>query len=197
MIPFSFSFPLIHRQAASGELLAMSLLLEDTLFTSDLAHQVKTLQRAPSTISRLSKLSHTFQLSRQSSQWGMGRQNRTQPPSTPLPPIPPIPAYQLLYRFLIVTSQVEQLRDAWGCSLLGVAMIKSQKEVTHLDELYTSRVMVVARRLVARQEAKSMMKMQMENVGENKSGLIFFFIDDFFSLGNSWWWFRITSYNVD
>ena len=143
----------------------MSLLQEDVLFSSDLANKSKSLSRAPSTISRISRISHSFQFTRGSSQWGgRSRISTSQSPSTPLPPLPPISANKLIIRFLTVTTQVEQLRYVWGCSLLGVGSIMTHKGACHLDDLYQTKVLNVARRLVAKQETKSLMRLQMENV---------------------------------
>ena len=143
----------------------MSLLQEDVLFSSDLANKSKSLTRAPSTISRLSRISHSFQFTRGSSQWGGCTPISTsQSPSTPLPLLPPISANKLIIRFLTVTTRVEQLRYVWGCGLLGVGSIMTHKGACHLDDLYQAKVLNVARKLVARQEAKSLMRLQMENV---------------------------------
>lgn len=133
----------------------MSLLLEDILLTSDLVLQSRSSHKAPSTISRLSQNVRSRQVN-------LGSLLSTS--SDPLVSVPPLAAGKIINHFLVVTKQMEQLRDAWGCGLLGVASIRTHNQFEHIEELYNSRVLVVARRLTARQEAKSLMRLQMENV---------------------------------
>lgn len=131
----------------------MSLLLEDILLTSDLVLQSKSSHKAPSTISRLTQ-------SARSRQGALRGASLLSPTFDPLTTVPPLAAGKIVNHFLVVTTQMEQLRDAWGCGLLGVVNIVTHKQSAHVDELYHSRVFVVARRLTARQEARSLMKLQ-------------------------------------
>ncbi|XP_019855372.1 PREDICTED: uncharacterized protein LOC100639594 [Amphimedon queenslandica] len=151
------------RQAASGELLAMSLLLEDVLLTSDIALQSKSSQKAPSTITRLTQSSR-------SRQGTLRRASLLSPTFDPLSTVPPLSASKIVNHFLVITTQMEQLRDAWGCGLLGVVNIATHKQSAHVDELYHSRVFLVARRLTARQEARSLMKLQSDKDTVEGSG---------------------------
>ena len=52
----------------------------------------------------------------------------------------------------------------WGCSLVGVTAQTVTKEARHLDELFQSKVVNVARRIVARQEAKALLRAHAETV---------------------------------
>ena len=137
----------------------MSLLLEDILLTSDLVLQSKLSHKAPSTISRLTQ-------STRSRQGTLRGTSLLSPTNDPLATVPPLSAGKIINHFLVVTTQMEQLRDAWGCGLLGVVNIATHKQSAHVDELYHSRVFVVARRLTARQEARSLMRLQ--NVRKEK-----------------------------
>ena len=139
----------------------MSLLLEDILYTSG------SLKRPSSTISRLSKASHTL---KGSSTWGSsgGMRLSLAPVVPPLSSLPPLTAEKIILKFLMVTTQLEQLRDAWGCSLIGVNEISSQNHVIHLEKQYHDHVMTVAKRHVAKQEVKSIIKLQVETVRERE-----------------------------
>jgi hypothetical protein len=150
------------RQAASGELLAMSLLLEDVLLNSDLAHHDPK-------ISHFSKLSQSFKLS--SSQIYLSKPLTRSHSVISVSSIPPIAAEKFLIHFITISTQLEKLRESWGCSLLGVKSINNQRQVIHLEELFQNRVMQVARRQVARQEAiqAKSLKLQMENESADES----------------------------
>ena len=148
------------RQVASGELSAMSLLLEDVLLTSELGQTAGLSGRAPSTISRLSRFSQTFQLTHGSNPLMMSPM-RT---SKPLPSLPPLAMNKVIYQFLTLAIQVEKLKLQWGCNVLGRPYISTSSEARHLDNIFQAKVGKFAKRLVAKQEARSLIRMQMDNV---------------------------------
>ena len=140
----------------------MSLLLEDVLFTSDLAQKTTMTVRGPSTIPQLSHYSQTlFTKGSRRSLFGKMQQATT---SKPLPNLPPVSVNKLITKFLMIAIQVEKLRHVWGCSLLGTTAIDSFENAKHLNNIFSVKVGAFARRQVVKRTARSLMKMQVENV---------------------------------
>ena len=154
--------------------MGLSLLLEDVLFASNFITRSVSprFNPSPSLFSqhpsssippRISRSRRLSQVSL-SSAWGPVSASRVSVCSSPLPPLPPIPSTKLICKFLCVCLQLEQLRVEWGCSLVGVTAQTVTKEARHLDELFQSKVVNVARRIVARQEAKALLRAHAETV---------------------------------
>lgn len=99
-----------------------------------------------------------------SSAWWPNSSSHVSVCSSPLPPLPPISAMKLLSKFLFVCLQVEQLRVEWGYGLVGVASQRITKDACHLNDLFQVKIVSVARRMVARQEAKALLRSHAETV---------------------------------
>ena len=162
--------------------MGLSLLLEDVLFTSNfIARSLSPrFNPSPSLFSqhpsssiapRISRSRRLSQISL-SSAWGPISASRISVSSSPLPPLPPIPSTGLIYKFLCVCLQLEQLRVEWGRGLVGVTAQTVTKEARHLDELFQTKVVNVARRIVARQEVKTLLRAHAESVSEQNISII-------------------------
>ena len=69
-----------------------------------------------------------------------------------------------LERFLVLTSQLEQLKTEWGLKLLNCRSICTQKLSKDLDDMYRSRVLTQARKVVAKMQSRDLARKLAEEV---------------------------------
>lgn len=84
-----------------------------------------------------------------------------------LPPSlsPSSPGAQLLLRFLVTTSQLEQLKLEWGVKVLNCHVINTSRLAINLDTVYKDRVLRQAKKMVSKMQMRDLARKQAEEVG--------------------------------
>ena len=78
--------------------------------------------------------------------------------------VPPLEGIKLIEKFLIVTLQLETLKQEWGLRVMDKHAITTAKQCQMLEDAFRENVVGVARKWVAKQQLHELTKMQMENV---------------------------------
>ena len=183
----------VEQSIAQGELLELSLLLDDVLQTSDLAKNSSALQSGTSNINITQLGLHSTAntpaitpvggrgagLSRQGSsehisRLGSGLLKAKQPStlgsntSNTLASlqtlVPPMEGLQLMKEFLVKSSQLEVLKMEWGMKMLRLHSVMTQGHAELLESAYKDKVMSWVRKMVAKQQMRDLARMQAESV---------------------------------
>lgn len=81
----------------------------------------------------------------------------------------PHPGTHTLEKFLVLTSQLEQLKVEWGLKVLNCHSISTRHLAKDLDAIYKERVLRVARKAVAKMQMRELVRKQAEEVRGTES----------------------------
>ena len=180
----------VEQSIAQGELLGLSLLLDDVLQTSDLAKNSSTLQSGASNINitqlgpnntpavtpvsvrasglsrqgsyeHMSRLGSGLLKSKQSSRLNSNASNTLASLQTL---VPSMEGLQLMKEFLVKSSQLEVLKMEWGMKMLRLHSVMTQGHAELLESAYKDKVMSWVRKMVAKQQMRDLARMQAESV---------------------------------
>ena len=188
------------QNVAQGELLGLSLLIDDVLQTSDLVKTVPSLQsvvsdssnaRLPLSTSQthvagissgVSKLSITsrqpsFEPMRGSGLLKMKQSSPSSPSMGTLASlhhlVPPLEGTQLTKQFLVKSSQLEVLKLEWGKKMLRLHSVMTKGHAELLESAYKDKVLSWVRKMVAKQQMRDLARMQAESVSLKLYGIYF------------------------
>lgn len=77
----------------------------------------------------------------------------------------------MLEKFLMVTSQLEQLKVEWGLKVLNCHTINTKRLVKDLEAVYKERILRVAKKIVSKIQIRDMARKQAEEVREREVGV--------------------------
>ena len=173
---------------AQGELLGLSLILDDVLQASDLAKTSPFLQngissdhsniRFPSSTLQTPNVigkSISRQASNQSTPRGLSDPSKIGPRSSLPAPcsntlsslcllVPPLEGTQLMKQFLIKSSQLEVLKEEWGKKMLRLHSVVTREHAELLESAYRDKVMNWVKKMVAKQQMRDLARIQAESV---------------------------------
>ena len=71
-------------------------------------------------------------------------------------------------KFLLVTSQLEQVKVEWGLKVLNCHAVNNQRLMKDLEEMYREKVVLRAKRILLKQISRDLARKQAEEVCELK-----------------------------
>ena len=174
---------------AQGELLGLSLLLDDVLQMSDLVVNNSS-QRADGVDTHIQVVPSNAHVSHAQTPIGSSRRAsivtrqtssepmrgsgllRTKQSSTPDVHtltslhllVPPLEGMQLMKQFLIKSLQLEVLKMEWGTKMLRLHSVMTQGHAELLENVYRDKVLSWVRKTVAKQQLRDLARMQAESV---------------------------------
>ena len=77
---------------------------------------------------------------------------------------PSLTGSNILEKFLIVTSQLEQLKIEWGLKVLNCHTINTKRLVKDLEAIYKERIMRVSKKIVAKIQMRDLARKHAEEV---------------------------------
>jgi len=140
----------IDRHVVGGEILSLSLLLEDalaygstniaSLLSSDAGDNEEQSDANPTSV-----VSPKDPLDAEDQQ---GKQRKLSTKSTPMESL------EFLYDFLMLYSTLEQIKDDWACRKLAIPVLKSSKQYSAFMTIYRTDVLQVVYKQIAAKQGK-------------------------------------------